>query len=774
MNRLLVRIWLIMFISIFCVSSFVFILINLYYGTLFKNPTWAPVYDTAYLVQTILNETIANEYNLEDAINSLAKTLERPATALSIVELTGNNTTLLNPDDGKAIYSTEIDEQYEFILPLNRTNTAIAMTPLINQYSMYNSLTTQLLWLVWIFLLTTFSGIYIFLPINRRLSDLEHAAQAMASGDLSARVKQISKGHFGEVGLCFNQMATHIQLLVNNQQRLLSDFVKELQRANKRLEAHSDNLYSAKNHEQKEKSINRLNKALDNLEKFITQLLNNEKKIDLKLSPAQKEPHQKETTNTVSSDSKRSFTDSKISKIDDLKLLTRLALCILITLLFNHSYGLLYSQIGYRYIPGIENWYPARTIPKLIQEAINVHGQPEKAFLEKLSNNLQRSIEIKPSDTMSGKIIDQKPVKTSSLYYGTYNEQQVYLAPVLDGEYTLIIDNGLKFYRHKPSILGHIVAIPLELVITLFSSILLAWPMVYNIKTFEMALNRFRFGDLNARVNINPKLPIGGLVSQFNMMADKLQHLLTNRRHLIQAVAHEIRTPIYRMYFNLEMLLNDKNTQLYMKRIDDTQEDIEELNDLADELSAFTKIGSWLDNSIKISVYEEILATINPFKASNSHIDIMLYKSSEETYLMANPVYFKRVIQNIVSNAVRHASSSVAVSVTHTASMAHIDITDDGPGVPQDARESIFEPFARVDDSRNRKTGGFGLGLAIVKRIIDQYQGSLSVTDNIPNGTKFTVHWPLHSPAIDSYNALMKEKHLTQQARQIEIDFFLR
>ena len=93
-------------------------------------------------------------------------------------------------------------------------------------------------------------------------------------------------------------------------------------------------------------------------------------------------------------------------------------------------------------------------------------------------------------------------------------------------------------------------------------------------------------------------------------------------------------------------------------------------------------------------------------------------------------------------NAMRHAKSHISVQVIPGDSLVEIHIDDDGFGVPDDQTARIFEPFVRLDPSRDRQTGGTGLGLAITKRIIDQHQGTITVSKSPLQGARFTILLP--------------------------------
>jgi signal transduction histidine kinase len=113
--------------------------------------------------------------------------------------------------------------------------------------------------------------------------------------------------------------------------------------------------------------------------------------------------------------------------------------------------------------------------------------------------------------------------------------------------------------------------------------------------------------------------------------------------------------------------------------------------------------------------------------------------------VLGNPDELGRAVANLIDNATRHARSRVLLSLADGPEVAEFVVADDGPGVPVHHRDLIFEPFARLDDSRSRDDGGTGLGLAIVKEIVTAHGGTITINDSGP-GARFRVCVPRYHP----------------------------
>ena len=133
-------------------------------------------------------------------------------------------------------------------------------------------------------------------------------------------------------------------------------------------------------------------------------------------------------------------------------------------------------------------------------------------------------------------------------------------------------------------------------------------------------------------------------------------------------------------------------------------------------------------------------ATANRYAGARVPVTVAM---GPAVYADANAEELRRVLANLVDNAVRHARSAVSLEVRTEGGHAVLTVADDGPGIPAAERERVFERFARLDDARDRDAGGTGLGLAIVRELVRRSGGSISLQDN-PSGTGIVavVHLP--------------------------------
>ena len=116
---------------------------------------------------------------------------------------------------------------------------------------------------------------------------------------------------------------------------------------------------------------------------------------------------------------------------------------------------------------------------------------------------------------------------------------------------------------------------------------------------------------------------------------------------------------------------------------------------------------------------------------------------TENITVNCNAANLRLIIDNLLKNAVSHAKSNVIVNVNKVAAFVEISIEDDGKGIPKQDYETIFIPYARLDNSRTRKTGGLGMGLAIVKSAVNQLDGEISISSSASGGARFKIKLPI-------------------------------
>ena len=275
----------------------------------------------------------------------------------------------------------------------------------------------------------------------------------------------------------------------------------------------------------------------------------------------------------------------------------------------------------------------------------------------------------------------------------------------------------------------------------------LAWTFFLNrdIRKIEKTTARFASGDHDARVAVSRISSMTMISRAFNSMAEKTQKLIASQKDLANSVSHEIRTPLARIKFSLEMA-GDSPGQEAAGYIGEIGKDVEEIESLVDEMLTYARFEREPESSGRLSSHEMVSWLDNlVIQEKKTAMGKEILFEPDTDYFIAGfePVYLGWAVRNLLRNGLKHSTQKVRLAFDPGRDQVNIHVDDDGPGIPEHAREKIFQPFFRLDQSRSRASGGYGLGLAIAKRIITWHRGSIAVSASPLGGARFSLTLPL-------------------------------
>ncbi|HZW21211.1 ATP-binding protein [Noviherbaspirillum sp.] len=251
-------------------------------------------------------------------------------------------------------------------------------------------------------------------------------------------------------------------------------------------------------------------------------------------------------------------------------------------------------------------------------------------------------------------------------------------------------------------------------------------------------------GRLEARAATRKASGLFPLAARMNQMAGRIQELLGAHKNLLHSVSHELRTPITRIGFGLELLRGARDREDLETRIRVMEDDVQELDGLVNELLDLAKLDQGQTLRCAPFGMEELLRQCAG-KVGHALGGKQLALSLPEGLGMVtgDRKLIARAVGNVLANAVKYANGRVAMSAARlSGGSVEVVIEDDGPGIPVEERERVFEAFHRLDRSRDRATGGFGLGLAIASRALRLHGGSIGVDDADGGGARFVLRIP--------------------------------
>lgn len=239
-------------------------------------------------------------------------------------------------------------------------------------------------------------------------------------------------------------------------------------------------------------------------------------------------------------------------------------------------------------------------------------------------------------------------------------------------------------------------------------------------------------------------VPAGGdelarLASTFNALLGRAEAATRRQREFVADAAHEIRSPLASLRAQLEVAaLHDDPS--WRDRLPALTQDVQRLSRLVDDLLRLARIDARVPLARdEVDLDDVVLETVARIRDHITlHVDTSAVSGAR---IVGDRDALTRVVQNLLDNALRHARTTVAVALT-TTDRADLTVTDDGPGIPADQRERVFDRFTRLDDARSRDAGGTGLGLAIVRDVVLQHGGDVRIEDADP-GARFVIRLPL-------------------------------
>jgi len=253
------------------------------------------------------------------------------------------------------------------------------------------------------------------------------------------------------------------------------------------------------------------------------------------------------------------------------------------------------------------------------------------------------------------------------------------------------------------------------------------------------------------------------LVKSFNQMTEQLDEAFAMQRRFSASAAHELRTPITVLRTKLDVFKKKKREQHEYDELIDTMETyIDRLSSIITDLLEFaetSELGEAEDVSLD-SVIKTVVDDLKPVAQNNmvnvqvnTQIDAHSDTQSEAQNLTVkgNTNLLYRALYNLVENAIRYNNEEGSVNITleTRGQEGVVIIADTGVGIAPEQRELVFEPFYRVNKSRSREFGGAGIGLSLVKTILKRHGASITVSENNPQGSVFTIRIPLVD-AVDS------------------------
>ena len=259
-------------------------------------------------------------------------------------------------------------------------------------------------------------------------------------------------------------------------------------------------------------------------------------------------------------------------------------------------------------------------------------------------------------------------------------------------------------------------------VVTAVISLLAARQLAKPIQRFADAILLFGTHPKAAPMDMSGPSEFRAVIGAFNVMQDRIQKLMSYRTAMLAAISHDLRTPLTRIRLRGEFIQDPAQQEKLFR-------DVDELQEMIDGALAFFRGDAQEEKLTPLDLPSVIQTVIDDFADQGVAIP---YSGPARLQLLGRPAALKRAIGNVIENAVKYASPPEVCLETGEKQVT-ISIRDRGPGIPPDSLELVFNPFYRVEASRNRATGGVGLGLTAAQSIAREHGGDV-ILANRPGG----------------------------------------
>ncbi|MER5770394.1 HAMP domain-containing sensor histidine kinase [Streptomyces sp. NPDC001985] len=266
-----------------------------------------------------------------------------------------------------------------------------------------------------------------------------------------------------------------------------------------------------------------------------------------------------------------------------------------------------------------------------------------------------------------------------------------------------------------------------------------------------MEVIRLRFTDLSEH-HLDQRVPVPRTDNEISRLARTLNETLARlelsveqQRRFTADASHELRTPLAALRAELEIALAQPGNADWPRVVERALGDAMRLQQLTADLLVLARIDA---GAVRPAAGHDVdlgrlVRSECGRRSPAAHLALAVSAGPGPSVVRGHPLLLAQVLGNLLDNAERYAAGRISVRLRHEArsGRALLEVSDDGPGIPAQDRERVFERFSRLDDARSHRTGGAGLGLAIAHHVVGLHQGSLAIVDS-PRGARFVVSLP--------------------------------
>lgn len=251
------------------------------------------------------------------------------------------------------------------------------------------------------------------------------------------------------------------------------------------------------------------------------------------------------------------------------------------------------------------------------------------------------------------------------------------------------------------------------------------------LKQLTGAVESFRSPDTAVEVPESGPEDVRRLIAAYNGMRTRISGLIDEKDRMLGAIGHDLRTPLASLRVRAEGMDDDDERERMAATI-------EEMNATLDNILSLARLGKPSEAETRVDLTALLDQIVDDFQAMGAPVTLA---EAPRTLATIRPTLIARTVRNLIDNAVKYGDAARVDVMAADGGLA-VTVDDDGPGIPEDRMDEMFEPFARMEESRSRETGGTGLGLALAKAIALQHGGRITLANRAGGGLRATLWLP--------------------------------
>jgi signal transduction histidine kinase len=304
-------------------------------------------------------------------------------------------------------------------------------------------------------------------------------------------------------------------------------------------------------------------------------------------------------------------------------------------------------------------------------------------------------------------------------------------APLPDGRW---LNSVLRTPQISQALGGRVLAgTALLLAAAIGVTLWLAWLIARPLRRLASACEDLRVGREAAPIPEEGPSDVRHMIAAFNALNDGRARLIDLQRRMIGAIGHDLRTPLTTLRLRAEKIEEPENRERMIAVVEEAQQTI-------DAVLSFVREGVVPETTRRVDLPALVEALCADYRDLGQ--DVAFEDGAEGLAVSLRSAQVTRALRNLIENALKYGERA-RVRILQRPEHAEIQIDDDGPGVPTTHVETVFEPFVRLEDSRNRETGGLGLGLAIARTIARSHGGEVTLKNRPEGGARAVLRIPL-------------------------------